>query len=166
MADQSVTALDLLMDQHREVEALFEELMNAKSPQDKSRLCAIVCDKLAIHAKIEETTFYPSVKRESVADLLHEAVEEHLQVKRVITDLLRIDPEDDRFMAAATLLKEDVQHHVKEEENELFPKVKKMIPADNLVAMAQEMMAMVVELEGKDPRKNVPAETKMPAPLG
>lgn len=166
MTDRSVTAIDLLMDQHREVEDLFAKLEKADSPEEKSQLCALLCDKLAIHAKIEEKTFYPGVLRDQTEDSLHEAVEEHLQVKRLIADLLHIDPSDDRFDAAATVLKEDVSHHVKEEETELFPKVKKIVARENLVAMAQEMMAIVVELEGKSPRKSVPSETKEPAPLG
>jgi hemerythrin-like domain-containing protein len=165
MADQSVTAIDLLMDQHREVEDLFAQLEKADDPEEKSQICAALCDKLAIHAKIEEKTFYPGIMRDQTEDALHEAVEEHLQVKRLIADLLHIDPSDDRFEAAASVLKEDVSHHVKEEETELFPKVKKIVARENLIAMAQEMMATVVELEGKSPRNNVPSETKEPASL-
>jgi hemerythrin superfamily protein len=165
MADQSVTAIDLLMDQHREVEDLFAQLEKADRPEEKSRICATLCDKLAVHAKIEEKTFYPGVLRDQTEDALHEAVEEHLQVKRLIADLLHIDPSDDRFEAAASVLKEDISHHVKEEETELFPKVKKIVARENLIAMAQEMMATVVELEGKNPRNSVPSETKEPAPL-
>src|SRR5215468_2828294 len=99
MADQSVNAIDLLMDQHREVEEIFDDLEEAESPEERGEICALLCDKLAIHAKIEEIVFYPGVKSEDTEDQLLEAVEEHLQVKRVIADLLELDPSGDRFMA-------------------------------------------------------------------
>jgi hemerythrin-like domain-containing protein len=166
MADNSVNAIDLLMDQHREVEELFDDLEEAGSASERGEICAILCDKLAIHAKIEEAIFYRAVKAEDTEDQLLEAVEEHLQVKRVIADLLELDPSEDRFMATAKVLRDDIDHHVEEEEGELFPKVKKIVDAERLIAIAQEMMAMVVELEDRSPRKSVPQETDAPAPLG
>ena len=166
MAEKPVTAIDLLMDQHREVEERFDDLEEAVSDAERKEVCAQLCDQLAIHAKIEETIFYPAVKSEDTEDQLLEAVEEHLQVKRVIADLLELDPSEDRFMATVKVLRDDVQHHVEEEEDELFPKVKKLVAADRLVAMAQEMMARVVELENQSPRNSVLGETDAPAPLG
>src|SRR5919108_657237 len=73
----------------------------------------------------------------------------------------QLEPGDGGVLALATakVLPDDVDHHVEEEEGELFPMVKKMIDAGRLVAIAQEMMAMVVELEDKSPRKNVLQET-------
>ena len=165
MAEQSVNAIDLLMDQHREVEEIFDDLGEAESPDERAEICALLCDKLAIHAKIEETVFYPGVRAEDTEGQLLEAVEEHLQVKRVIADLLDLDPSEERFMATIKVLRDDVSHHVEEEEGELFPKVRKIFDEDRLVAIAQEMMAMVVELEDKSPRNGVPAETDAPAPL-
>jgi hemerythrin superfamily protein len=159
------TAIDLLLDQHREVEELFAELEVAGDAGECEELGSLICDKLAIHAKIEEKLFYPNVKAEETEEILLESVEEHLEAKRCITDLLQIPVGDARYKATAKVLKDLVQHHVEEEESELFPKVRRLFDEDRLIAIGQEMMAMVVELEGTDPRLEVLKETNAPAPL-
>jgi hemerythrin superfamily protein len=152
-------AIDLLKEQHREVEALFSEIEKAEDDETKEELFVQIADKLAMHARIEEMHFYPASKEEETEDLLLEAVEEHLSAKRVIADLLDLDPGAEEFDAKIKVLKELVEHHVGEEEKELFPKVKKVLSEDELIALAQEMMSTWSELEGKDPRLEVPAET-------
>jgi hypothetical protein len=78
---------------------------------------------------MEEKIFYPSVYVGPLKDALKEAVEEHLGAKRVIADLLAMKPSDEQFDAKMTVLKEEIEHHVKEEEGSLFPKVEKNFPA-------------------------------------
>src|SRR5262245_2690811 len=78
------TAPDLLMDQHREVEDLFQAIEDAKDGEERRTLCAQICDKLAIHAAIEEKIFYPGTKASETEEILLESVEEHLQIKRLI----------------------------------------------------------------------------------
>lgn len=165
MPTKPPTAIDLLLDQHREVEELFAELDEADDAGDCEDLGSLICDKLAIHAKIEEKLFYPGVKAAATEELLLEAVEEHLEVKRCIADLLKVPCGDYRYKATAKVLNRLVQHHVEEEEAGLFPKVRKLVDEDRLIALGQEMMAMVVALEGTDARLQVPRETKEPAPL-
>jgi hemerythrin superfamily protein len=112
-----------------------------------------------VHAKIEELHFYPAIK-EVDDDLVQESLQEHLQVKRLIADLLEMDPADEQFAAKVTVLKEEVEHHVGEEEDDLFPEVKKAFSEDMLEALAQQMIATRVELEAEGaPREAVPAET-------
>ncbi len=165
MPTKPPTAIDLLLDQHREVEELFAELDEADDAGDCEDLGGLICDKLAIHARIEEKVFYPAVKAEETEEMLFEAVEEHLEVKRCIADLLKVPCGDYRYKATAKVLKELVQHHVEEEETGLFPKVRKLFDEDRLIALGQEMMRMVVELEGTDARLEVPKETNEPAML-
>ena len=114
-------AIKMLKKQHREVEALFKELQKAKSAGPRRKVFEKVADALAVHATIEERHFYPAAKKKQTQDMLLEAAEEHLAVKRVIADLLELDASDPVFMAKVTVLKEEVQHHVEEEEEELFP---------------------------------------------
>jgi len=159
------TAIDLLLDQHREVEELFAELDDAEDAGDCEALGSLICDKLAIHSRIEEKLFYPNVKTQETQETLLESVEEHLEVKRCIADLLKIPCGDYRYKATAKVLKDLVQHHVEEEETGLFPKVRRLIDEDRLIALGQAMMEMVVELEGTDARLEVPKETNAPAPL-
>ena len=116
-----MNAVKMLKQQHREVEKLFEKFEGAKSPDRRRKVFEEIADALAVHAAIEERHFYPGVKKRQTEDLLLESVEEHLEIKRVIADLLHTEPQDDAFDAKVKVLQEDVEHHVEEEEKELFP---------------------------------------------
>ncbi len=160
-----VNAIDLLEGQHREMEKLFAKLEKADGAT-KQKTFKEIADKLAIHATIEERDFYPAVKAKRTHDILLESLEEHLGIKRVLADLLAIDTGDETFDAKAKVLKEQVEHHVGEEEDDLFPKVKKILDQEMLIAIAQKMTATQEELIAKgDPRKAVPSETKHAAEL-
>ena len=155
----------MLESQHREVEHLFEEFEGAKSTADKQQVFFQIADKLALHAAIEEKLFYPASKAEDTEDLLLEAAEEHLSVKRLIADLLALDAKDETFEAKVSVLKEQVEHHVEEEEDELFPKVEKALDKTILEALEQEMVATQEEILAKgNPRDQVPSETGEAAP--
>jgi len=106
------------------------------------------------------------VKAKRTEDILLESLEEHVGIKRVIADLLAITPADETFDAKIKVLKEQVEHHVEEEETDLFPKVRKLFDKDRLEAIGQEMSAEQAELEEKgDPRNAVPGETEQAASL-
>jgi hemerythrin superfamily protein len=137
----------------------------AKSGSEKLALAKELEDALAGHATIEEQIFYPGVMVKDTEDILREAVEEHLAVKRVIADILEIAPTDSSFDAKMKVLKEQVSHHVEEEEGELFPRVKKVFSDDALEDMGGQMEALFAEVSEGEPREEVPAETREPAPL-
>ena len=161
-----MNAIKLLKQQHREVEALFKQLEKARSARPRRKAFEQIADKLAVHATIEERHFYPGVKREATEDILLEAVEEHLGVKRVIADMLDLDADDETFEAKAKVLKDLVEHHVEEEESTLFPKVQKIVDADALEAIGDEMESTMEELlEEGEPRNAVPSETERAATL-
>ncbi len=163
---KDVDAVELLKGQHREMEELFDRLEKASGGEGKRKLFTEIADKLAIHATIEERDFYPAVKAKRTEDILLESLEEHLGIKRVLADLLAIDVGDDTFDAKAKVLKEQVEHHVEEEEDDLFPKVKKLMDKETLIAIAQQMTATQEELIAKgSPRKAVPSETDRAAAL-
>jgi hemerythrin superfamily protein len=159
-AKENMNAVDLLKSQHREVEDLFEEFEDARGSQKKRAIFEQIADKLAIHAGIEERDFYPSVKAKETEDLLLESLEEHLAAKRVIADLLALEPSDETFEAKVKVLQEQIEHHVEEEEEELFPQVKKLFDEEILEALAQRMIATQEELlENDRPRDSVLGET-------
>lgn len=161
-----MNAIDMLEEQHREVEDLFEQIEDAEGTAEKRELFAQLADNLAVHATIEERHFYPAVKAKDTEEILLESVEEHLAVKRLIADLLADDIDDDTFEAKVKVLKEQVEHHVEEEEDQLFPKVRKLFDEDALEAIGQEMTATQQELlQQGDPRQAVPAETDKAAPI-
>lgn len=160
-----MNAIELLETQHEEVKALFKKCQKA-SGESKRQLFEKIADELAVHAAIEEKHFYPATKSARTEDLLQEAVEEHLSVKRIIADLLEMDPAEAQFDAKITVLQEQVEHHVKEEEGDLFPKVKKMLSSEELEDLGMVMEDAAEELKaGGSPRQAVPGETGEAAPI-
>jgi len=122
--------------------------------------------KPAAHASIEEKIFYPRVMADDTSELLHEAVEEHLAVKRVLADMLTMQLDSDEFDAKLAVLKEEVSHHAHdEEEAKLFPKVKRAFNADERAALGNELIATFETLMQSAPRNQVPNETAEAAPL-
>jgi hemerythrin superfamily protein len=124
-------AIQLLMTDHREVEALFKKFEKAKEDDDDARadIVAHICEALTVHAEIEEEIFYPAARdalsEEDGEDLLDEAEVEHESIKSLVEWLEDAEPGDEHYDAKVKVLSEYVKHHVKEEEGELFPKVKK-----------------------------------------
>ena len=141
-------ALEFLKSQHREVEDLFkqfEKLGEEGSSEEKEPIVRMACEKLTVHASIEEEIFYPAAREvEDAESLLNEAEVEHNTAKDLIATLDSMDASDPMFSATFTVLSEYIKHHVKEEEGELFPKVKKSdLDVD---ALGQELAARADEL--------------------
>jgi hemerythrin superfamily protein len=158
-------AIELLKQQHREVEELFEKFEKAGKDDIRMELFTRIADNLAAHATIEEKLFYPSVYVGPTADKLQEAVEEHLSAKRVIADLLDMEPSDEQFKAKVKVLQELVEHHVEEEEKDLFKSVKKLMTKEELATIGEQMEVMFAELIQSEPRMQIPRETDEAAPL-
>jgi hemerythrin superfamily protein len=158
-------AIKLLKEQHAEVKGLFEQYESSDDEGEKQQLCAELSDALAAHATIEEKLFYPAAYVGELKEMLHEAVEEHLAAKRVIADLLEAPSIDESFDAKVKVLQEQIEHHVEEEEGELFPKVRKLMVKEELEALGDAMKQMFDELITQQPRQQVPAETDQAAPL-
>jgi hemerythrin superfamily protein len=161
-------AIEMLKQQHREVDELFEELEGAgeNARKTKERVFRRIADAMAIHAGIEEKLFYPASKAPDTEELLREAVEEHLSVKRVISDLLESGPEDEQFDARCQVLKEQIEHHVEEEEEELFPKVRKLCSKEELEDLGNRMQQLADQLEEEgEPAASIPGQTDAPSQI-
>lgn len=165
-------AIKLLKEQHDEVEILFDKFEKADDSDEKQDLFAMIGDRLAAHAAIEEKIFYPEAYRageeeddEEVEEMLREAVEEHLAMKRVIADLLEMEPSDDNFEAKMKVLRDEFEHHVEEEEGELFTEARKAIDGVRLDEMGIEMKEIFDALVPSEPRLDIPNETEEAAPL-
>jgi hemerythrin superfamily protein len=121
-------AITLLKNDHKTVEKLFKTFEKAgdRAKQTKAKTVEQIIEELSVHAAIEEQVFYPAVRREvpGATDEVLESLEEHHIVKWVLSELENMGPEDERFDAKVTVLIENVRHHVKEEESELFPTVR------------------------------------------
>ncbi|HEX8115004.1 MAG TPA: hemerythrin domain-containing protein [Kofleriaceae bacterium] len=165
-SNQGITTdvLELLSAQHREVDDLLEKLEQGNG--DREALFVELADKLAAHAAAEEKVFYPSVMAEQTSALLHESVEEHLAIKRVLADLIAMKVDDDEFQAKLAVLKEEVSHHAhEEEEGKLFPELRAALSRDELAALGNEFLVVFETLMQSHPYRNVPGETKEAAPL-
>jgi hemerythrin superfamily protein len=161
---QLLNALDLLSDQHRDVDGLFEKVEGDGS--DRTAAFLELADTIAAHATIEEKLFYPRVMSDETSDLLHKSVEEHLAIKRVLADMLTMDLEASDFAAKLSVLKEEFSHHAHEvEEQELFPIVRETMDEDELAALGNELLVMFEDLMPSSPRMQVPTQTGEAAPL-
>jgi hemerythrin superfamily protein len=150
-------AIELLEQQHRQVEGFFEALLSADEEDSERRqeLFNQLADALTGHTIIEEQLFYPVVK-EFDEELIQEAVEEHLEVKRMLAELLELSPDDDSFKERIEELKEAVEHHVSEEEHELFPEVRQGLDAERRDELGDEMESMFEGMRQDQPRRHIP----------
>ena len=120
MADQadSLDGLKLLAEDHRRVEALFGEFEGTKGAHNKQRLVRKICTELQVHAMIEEEIYYPAVKGKVEDEDLEEAYVEHDSAKLLINELAEAAPDEAFYDAKVKVLKELIEHHVKEEEKQ------------------------------------------------
>jgi hemerythrin superfamily protein len=163
-SQKTTDILELLTSQHAEVDLLVERLESGEG--DRRALFMELADKLAAHATVEEKIFYPAVMAKQTEELLHESVEEHLSIKRVLADMLTMRLDEDTFEAKLSVLKEHVSHHAhEEEEGKMFPILRKIMSGDERAALGNEVLAMFETLMQSHPAKNVPAETQAAAPL-
>jgi hemerythrin superfamily protein len=146
-------AITLLKNDHRKVEKIFSEI--EKGNGNRQQLFTELKNELEVHAEIEEQLFYPAVRdAKQTHDIVLESFQEHAQVKKVLADLASTDKKTEDWLAGLKVLMEDVQHHVGEEENELFPKVKdKVLSKEELddlgVRMEQLKTSRLAAVKGR-----------------
>jgi hemerythrin superfamily protein len=139
-------ALKLLRDDHRRVEGLFKkfEAAGPTAHKTKRKLVDEIIRELSVHAAIEEEVFYPAV-REAFAkrdeDTVLEALEEHHAAKTMLRELEGMDPAHERFTAKTTVLIENVRHHKREEEQDMFTKVRKVMKPAELRDLGEQLEA-------------------------
>jgi len=159
LQSNELDAIDLLKKDHETVEDLFDQFEDAKESQNDEEMGALVssiCSALTVHAQIEEELFYPAMRKlPEASDMVDEAAVEHQSIKDLVTQLEAMRPGDDLFEAKVKVLSEYVKHHVKEEENEIFPEAK---DSDvDLEALGRKLAERKNELSG---------EAGAPAPSG
>lgn len=144
----TLTILTQLATEHREVAKIFAELEKTTERSGKKRqeLFAQLDKALSVHADFEEERVYPLLEEKKASKpTALEAVEEHLQIKRLLAELRDLEPQDEVWTAKITVLMENVRHHVKEEENEVFSQLKKVATSAELVALREEYEAIKAE---------------------
>lgn len=138
-------AIAMLKADHAAVSDMFDEYEKLRSVPKKKALVSEICTALSVHAQIEEEIFYPAVKAALKDKLLvPEATVEHSTVKDLIAQIEGIEPDGEMYDAKVKVLSEYVKHHVKEEQNEMFPKVKSS--SLDMVELGAQMAARKDEL--------------------
>jgi len=141
------SAIALLMEDHDYVKKAFRAF-EKMDEEAQPGLVKQVCEALKVHTKIEEEIFYPAVRKAiKDEDLMNEAEIEHQSAKTLIRQLERMKPSDPKFVATFTVLGEYVNHHVKEEEEEMFPKVRRA--RVNLRALGARLMGRKIRLAAR-----------------
>ncbi|MCH8684527.1 hemerythrin domain-containing protein [Pedomonas mirosovicensis] len=159
--------MQFLKQDHRRVDELFSQFEEAKDGRTRASIMRRIAQALTVHTQIEEELFYPAARAEmGDHDLLNEAQVEHDSVKRLIAEIEGMRPSEHLYKAKITVLKEYVKHHVKEEERELFPLVKKTDL--DLSALGEDLSARWEQLmkqggTGRGRRRTATAETGMQA---
>jgi len=151
-------AIALLKADHAAVKKLFAQEQRATKQDDEKKQSIFhqIKDALTVHATIEEEIFYPAVKKarqEHVKDEVREGYEEHRQIKNLIAQIASITPDDETWDMKIKVLKEDVEHHVKEEEGEMFPDARKFLGERRLIELGAELQARKQELKENPPTK-------------
>lgn len=171
-------ALELLKEDHQKVRKLFKDYEKIKhdenSSDEKYEIVNKICVELTVHTQIEEEIFYPAV-RDAIDDddLMDEAEVEHAAAKELIAQLEAMDPEDDHYDAKVLVLSEQIEHHIIEEQEEMFRKVKRselqtLTLGKEMIERKKELLSeygMVDEPMNKGTGKRTPIRKREPSTI-
>jgi hemerythrin superfamily protein len=140
MEERSMNALEVLKQDHQKVKGLFQEVKQATDQAKRKELFNEIDTELEIHAHIEETVFYPAIEEhEEFKDMVAEALEEHQEAKTLLDELEELGAESHDFGSKLQELIAAVEHHVEEEEGEMFPKIREVFDEDELEQLGQDL---------------------------
>lgn len=144
----------LLKRDHAEFDALFRDFESAKGFDEKYAIFQRVRSGLDVHMQIEEELVYPAfMKVDEVRDLVKEGIQEHRMVKQLLAEVGRLDATDRAFPTRVKTLRDNVQHHVEEEEGEIFPKVEKEMFGKDLDELGRKVEERRAQLLKRVPKK-------------
>ena len=134
-----MNAIELLKQDHDKVDRLFQKVKGSEEDKHKE-LFEQIKQELEVHTHIEETIFYPKIKEEKeLEDIVLEGIEEHHQAKIFLRELASLSDDSEKFEPKLKVLMEDVEHHVMEEEGEMFPKIEKIFDEATLEDLGKQM---------------------------
>ncbi|MBY0358236.1 MAG: hemerythrin domain-containing protein [Candidatus Obscuribacterales bacterium] len=144
---EAMEITELLHQDHQKVRDLFFKFKNSENKQEQEKIVEAIITELHIHATVEEEIVYPVVSKEAedAEDLVEEAETEHHMVKHLMAELSDMSADEDHFEAKVTVLCELVGHHIREEEKEMFKKLKDS--SADLEELSEKVMARKEELE-------------------
>lgn len=148
----AMNAIDLLMQDHEKVRGMLAELTDTttRAKKTRSELLKEIAEELRIHTQIEEEIFYPAFRdagKKEEEEMFFEALEEHKTVEnQVLPDLEGASVDTDAFSGRAKVLKELIDHHAQEEEDDMFPRARELFSEEELEALGARMMELKTQL--------------------
>lgn len=147
-------AIQVLKQQHEEVASLFEQFEKARTR--KAALAQEICEKLSIHDKIEREIFYPAVnENEELKDMILEGLEEHHLVQILLKQISECDPSDETFEAKVKVLQELIEHHVEEEEQEMFKAIRGAVDKKLLNELGRRLEEATQRFQQQEPEVTI-----------
>ncbi len=137
-----MSAIELLKQQHREVDELFQRIKSTTG-DERIALLGKVAEALTIHAALEEQYFYPFARQQGVDGLIDESFQDHAEVKQLLSDILQMKQTDPGLEGLCLRLERMVTEHVSQEESALFPKVQSLANEEDLDSMREDMQQAV-----------------------
>ncbi len=135
-----MNAIELLKDDHDKVDKLFQKVKATEEGEDHKELFKKIKAELDAHTHIEEKIFYPRLKeKEELEDIVLEGIEEHHQAKMFLRELASLSEDSEKFEPKLKVLMEDIEHHVMEEEGDMFKKVEKNFDKAELEELGKQM---------------------------
>jgi hemerythrin-like domain-containing protein len=145
-------AMKLLEEDHRKVKGLLEEgdSTTERATTRRTELLEELLTELRIHETIEEEIFYPALEEHAkTKEIALEGYEEHHAVDNIAEELVALDPSDETWSAKFTVMKENIEHHIEEEEGEMFPKARQVLDDEELAEIAETMSARREQLRAE-----------------
>lgn len=140
-----MNAIDILMQDHEQVKKVLQSIMQSKSSAKKSRkeLMGKLITLIKIHTRLEEKLIYPlCLKHKPLEPLTREAYEEHSAVDMLLKKALKVEVNDQNWLAKCSVIKENLEHHIEEEEQKLFPALKKILSKGDLEEMGEKILML------------------------
>jgi hemerythrin superfamily protein len=142
-------AIELLTQQHRDLDALFKRVHGSEGPE-RTQALGELAELVTLHAALEETYFYPFAQKAGLRDLVHDAWEEHATVRQLTSELLQVKQSDPRLDIFTSDIELNMRGHIGEEERDMFPQVRQRVDAELLQALGREMREAMDRLREKE----------------
>lgn len=157
-----MNAIELLTKDHRKVEELFAELEQAEDGAARAEIFQQICEEVLVHAHAEEQVLYPAAREqlEDADELVQDSLEEHHAVEERLTKLLEMDSDDPSFLQRCLEVRDLIDHHVEEEEGQLFPQLRAQLEEQDLEAMGEELQQVKEEELAEGPVEQVQGGTR------
>jgi hemerythrin superfamily protein len=159
--EKTLDALDLLAAHHDAIDSLLELVENEPVIERKQFAFDELADLITAHAAVEEQLFYPAVRANAAQDILLET--NHVAIERTLVELLATDVDDDDFDARLAVLRAEIEHHAREDEEQiLFPKLRRVMTAEQLHALGIEMQDLFERILAAGVRRPPPLPGRAP----